>query len=85
MPREPVAPQEPPPPEKKFSKKRDGDDTGLKEAEDIKKLVEQMEDALVKDRTSNENQKPAFQRLLMLKTIENALRKTLAWKEEFLH
>lgn len=72
-------------PKSSGNKKKDGDDTGLKEADDIKKLVEQMEDALVKDRKSNEIKKPAFLRLLMLTTIENSLRKTLAWKEEFLH
>lgn len=44
-----------------------------------------MEDALLKDRESNQNKKPAFLRFKLLARIENTLRKTNQWQEEFLH
>jgi hypothetical protein len=44
-----------------------------------------MEDALLQDRESNQNKKPAFRRLLLLGRIEGQLRKTNQWQEEFLH
>lgn len=43
-----------------------------------------MEDALLTDRNSNKNKRPAFRRLQMLTKIENTLMKTAAWQETFL-
>ena len=51
----------------------------------IKKLQDEMEDALLADHESNKKKQPAFKRLLMLSKIESTLRKTNLWQDEFLH
>lgn len=66
-----------------------GEEDIAKDAKDvetqIKQLQDDMEDALLHDRESNKNKKPAFKRLLLLGRIEGTLRKTNLWQEEFLH
>ena len=50
----------------------------------IKDLGNKMEEALLQDRKNDENKMPGILRFKMLNKIENTLRKTEQWQEEFL-
>jgi len=68
-------------------KKKNEEDLGKEDpevTEHIKKLVNDMEDALLQDITSNKNKRPAFRRLQLLSRIENTIMKTAQWQEYFL-
>ena len=70
-------------PQKKHPKNSESLET-LKQDEDVtKELVEQMDRALESDIISNQNGKPAFQRLMMLKKIDTTLQR-IKIHEDFL-